>query len=257
MRIAVKFAYDGKPFYGYARQPALHTVEGTLLKALNKTGFIVDSRSSSFLSASRTDKGVSACCNVIACNTKKSTNNLLQILSEELKDVFPFAMARVNDDFYPRHAQKRWYRYILPKESIGLKTIEQCIDLFQGSHDFSNFARVEPHKNPVRTIEQIKIDDRKHFFAIDIVAQTFLWHQIRRMISAMMKIEKGKKTLDEVASALHHPEKTLDFGVAPADPLILMDIIYPHVSFQVDTDLVKKKERVQTNVQDRLKDLVF
>ncbi len=257
MRIAVKFAYDGRPFYGYARQPDLHTVEGVLLKTLRKTGFIVDGRSSSFLSASRTDKGVSACCNVVAFNTKKSTKDLLQLLSEELTDVFPFAMARVSDDFYPRHAQKRWYRYVLPKESIGLKTIQQCIDLFQGSHDFSNFARVESHKNPIRAIDQILVDEQDHFFAIDIIAQTFLWHQIRRMISAMIKVEKGKKTMDEVASALHHPEKSMDFGVAPAEPLILMDISYPNVSFKVDKMLAKKKERVQKKVQDRLKDPVF
>ena len=42
MRIALKFAYDGRNFHGYARQPQLKTVEGEIIKALIKHGFIED-----------------------------------------------------------------------------------------------------------------------------------------------------------------------------------------------------------------------
>ena len=42
MRIAVKFAYDGKKFYGYARQPNLKTIEGELLSTLVSHGIIND-----------------------------------------------------------------------------------------------------------------------------------------------------------------------------------------------------------------------
>ena len=40
MRIGLKFAYDGSKFHGYARQPNLRTIEGELIKALIKNGFI-------------------------------------------------------------------------------------------------------------------------------------------------------------------------------------------------------------------------
>ena len=36
MRIAVKFAYDGRSFSGYARQPKLKTVEGELIKTIKQ-----------------------------------------------------------------------------------------------------------------------------------------------------------------------------------------------------------------------------
>ena len=44
MRIALKFAYDGEKFYGYARQPNLRTVEDELIKALVKNGLIEDTK---------------------------------------------------------------------------------------------------------------------------------------------------------------------------------------------------------------------
>ena len=72
MRIAVKFAYDGRKFYGFARQPRLKTVEENILNILVENGFIKDPKESHFRSASRTDKGVSALGNVIAFNTDSS-----------------------------------------------------------------------------------------------------------------------------------------------------------------------------------------
>ena len=40
MRLVIKFAYDGKKFHGYARQPNLKTVEGDLINNLIKQGII-------------------------------------------------------------------------------------------------------------------------------------------------------------------------------------------------------------------------
>ena len=44
MRVAIKFAYDGKEFNGYARQPNLKTVEGELIKSLAKHEIIENAK---------------------------------------------------------------------------------------------------------------------------------------------------------------------------------------------------------------------
>ena len=90
MRIAVKFAYDGRIFHGYARQPHLKTVDGELINALMKYGIIHDTEESRFRSASRTDKGVSALCNVIASNTDFTKNRILtdKCISVKLKEEY-------------------------------------------------------------------------------------------------------------------------------------------------------------------------
>ena len=83
MRLAVKFAYDGRKFFGYARQRKLKTIEGELIKALVKYSFIDDTKESFFRYASRTDKDVSALCNVVAFNTDTSKKHLLKTMSNE------------------------------------------------------------------------------------------------------------------------------------------------------------------------------
>ena len=80
MRLAFKFAYDGRKFSGYARQPNLQTIEGELIKTLIQHGFIKDTKQSHFRSASRTDKGVSALGNVIAFNTDCTKNIIIEEL---------------------------------------------------------------------------------------------------------------------------------------------------------------------------------
>jgi len=60
MHIAVKFAYDGRKYFGFARQPNLKTIEGEILTVLIRNGLIDDVITSQFRYTSRTDKGVSA-----------------------------------------------------------------------------------------------------------------------------------------------------------------------------------------------------
>lgn len=226
MRIAVKFAYDGRKFYGFARQPKLKTVEEEVLNILVENGFIKGPKESHFRSASRTDKGVSALGNVIAFNADSSKERVFQKLACDVTDIIFYGFTCVEPDFYPRHAKLRVYRYYLKKTSFEIDKILPVVSSFTGRHNFSNFARVEEFKDPIRTIENILITENDDFFVIDFYAQTFLWHQIRRVISAIEKVGNEKITHDQVIDALKNPDKKVDFGIAPAAPLILKDIMY-------------------------------
>ena len=69
MRLALKIAYDGRAFHGFARQPALRTVEGEVRLALEKSHLVEDPDAANVRGSSRTDAGVSAIGNVIAFDT--------------------------------------------------------------------------------------------------------------------------------------------------------------------------------------------
>lgn len=236
MRIALKFAYDGKAFYGYARQPELKTVEGEIIKSLVKHSIIEDTKEAMFRSASRTDKGVSALGNVIAFNTDAPKKRILEGLSDTIPNIVFYGVAEVEPNFYPRHANQRIYRYHLKKLHSDIDQIISVLSLFTGEHDFTNFARIEDFKDPIRSIDNIIITENDDFLIIDFHAQTFLWHQIRRIISALMKIGTGKLEKEQVIEALENPNKKVDFGLAPAEPLILKDIIYDF-DFEIDKKL--------------------
>lgn len=247
MRIAIKFAYDGRKFHGYARQPNLKTVEGELIEALVKCSIIEDARESIFRPSSRTDKGVSALCNIVAFNTNHLKKDILQKLSDELQDIFVYGIADVEPNFNPRYAKQRQYRYYLKTNGFDIDKIIITSNVFAGTHNFSNFARVESFKDPVRTIDNIIFSSENGFLIIDFYAQTFLWHQIRRIVSALIKVGSDKLEKEEIVKALANSNEIFDFGVAPAEPLILKDIFY-NFDFEYDKSQLKKKEQLEKNI---------
>ena len=237
MRIAIKFAYDGRSFHGFARQPDLKTVEGEILSILSKNNIIKNAKESQFRYASRTDKKVSALGNIISFNTEKFEIKFLKNISS--KDIIFYGFAKIKPDFYPRYAKHRHYRYYLKNQNLDFEKILDASNCFIGEHNFSNFARLESNKDPYRIIENIIITKNKKFLIFDFFAQTFLWHQIRRMISALEKVGFGKLEKDQIINALDDPDEKVDFGLASAEPLILKNVVYDF-EFEVDNNLVKK-----------------
>ena len=247
MRVAVKFAYDGRKFHGFARQLQMETIEGNIIKALIRHGFIENTKESFFRSASRTDKGVSAICNVIVFNTDASKKRILQDLSSKFTNIIVYGIKDVGSDFNPRYAKLRWYRYYLNRDDIDLERVMSTAAVFTGEHDFSNFARVEPFKDPIRSIDNIVFTEEGNFLVLDFYAQTFLWHQIRRIISAIEKVERGKLEKEQIVAALCNPDKKMDFGLAPAEPLILKDIVYDF-DFEYGNALMKKIKEFENKI---------
>jgi tRNA pseudouridine38-40 synthase len=226
MRVALKFAYDGIDFSGYARQPGQKTIEEKLIRVLSEQGFIEDIKHSCFRTASRTDRGVSALGNVCAFDTEMSCKEISAKLPKDSSKIFIYGIQEVTPGFYPRHANRREYRYYLRRSDLDVDALLSAAGLFTGEHNFQNFARVEPLKDPVRTIDLIFIDVTDDFLVIDFSAQTYLWNQIRRVVSALQKVGSGALSLEKVRSALDHPEQKVDFQLAPAEPLFLKDVVY-------------------------------
>jgi len=252
MRIALKIAYDGISFHGYARQPNLKTVEGEIINTLIKNKFINNPKEALFRSASRTDKGASSFGNIVAFNTDTDTSHLLEECNERLDNIILFGFKEVDVDFYPRYAKQRIYQYYLKKTNIELQNIHSTVKLFFGKHNFSNFARIEQFKDPERTIDDIIINESSDFYIFEFYAQTYLWHQIRRMISAIIKVEIGKISQNEIKSALNCPEERVDFGLADSTPLILKDVLYDF-SFIKNDKWEKKKEEMKDQIIRRIR----
>lgn len=85
----------------------------------------------------------------------------------------------------------------------------------------------------------------------------FLRNQIRRIIESAIKYCKGKISLSEIKHALHHPEKNVDFNLAPAMLLILKTIKYPSLTFFEPEPLNQYKSHVVSSVKQQITNLVF
>lgn len=247
MRVALKFAYDGKHFSGYARQPGQRTIEQELLDLFIKRKILGDAKTSCFRTASRTDRGVSALGNVCAFDTACSKEKIVNQLTEDTSDVFIYGVQSVEPDFYPRHATRREYRYYLKRNDLDVDALLSAVGLFTGEHNFQNFARVEPLKNPVRSIDNIVIVEKQDFLILDFYAQTFLWNQIRRIVSALEKRGRGVLSNEQIHAALEYPEQKVDFQMAAPEPLILKEVVYDF-SFEYVKDYKKNLQSFENRI---------
>ncbi|MEW6070547.1 MAG: tRNA pseudouridine(38-40) synthase TruA, partial [Candidatus Thermoplasmatota archaeon] len=232
MRLALKFAYDGKKFFGYARQKELRTVEFEILKALQKLNIAESAKDCKFQSASRTDRGVSALGNVIALNTNFNYDDIIKALNANLKDIWFYGKKIVAQDFNPRFAVQRWYRYFLIKDKLKISEIRKCTKLFVGKHDFSSFAK-SSERNPIRDIDSIKLTFKEPFLIVDLKAESFLWHQVRKIVTALQKVGLEELNADDLKKALSGKKK-LELAPAPPESLLLMDVKY-NFKFEIDS----------------------
>jgi len=235
MRVALKFGYDGTAFQGYHRQKGLRTVEGELIKALKSAWIIADEKKANFGSASRTDKGVSAIGNVISFNTDFKAKNILPNLNAKYNNIWLWGIAIVPEDFNPRHVERRWYRYCLPP-FFEKKLIEEGSKLFVGTHDFKSYTK-RAEEDTVRTIDSITVRKQNDFIMLDFKAQSFLWNMVRRIVSALLRLESRSIRLEDIRESLKG-EKRFNFGLASAEELVLMDVSHD-ISFEVDEDVLK------------------
>ncbi|WP_456394037.1 tRNA pseudouridine(38-40) synthase TruA [Thermococcus sp.] len=243
MRIALKIAYDGSKFYGFQRQPDVRTVEGELLKAIRKLGVIGDPREAGFQGASRTDRGVSAFFNVVAFNTENPKLAVPRILNHQLRDVWVLGIAEVPEDFHPRfYARGKTYRYYLPDEGFDIDSMRDCGCLFIGEHNFSNFARLERGKNPVRRITNLRIMKQNDITVIEISGESFLWEMVRRIVTALKLCGLGILGMNEIREMLELKVKR-KLPPAPAENLVLWKIEYENLRFEIDGYSLEKAKK--------------
>lgn len=221
MRLALKIAYDGTLYHGYARQPGIETIEGALEKRLREMGAIGEGEHLQV--ASRTDKGVSAAGNVIAFDTDMESESVANALAHSFRGIWVLGFAEVPEGFNPRHAVRKKYRYYLYNDGIDIGVLKKAVSLFIGEHDFTNFARLDG-RNPVRKIEMAKVSGRR-IIKIDFEGKSFLWNQVRRMVAAAEKAGRGEASLEELQNALNKKSRA-NFGIAPPENLLLMNLYY-------------------------------
>jgi tRNA pseudouridine38-40 synthase len=286
---AFKIAYDGKMFTGSARQPEHRTVEGTLIEALKTLGAMDAKGEEFFRSASRTDRGVSALGNVVVFDSKMKGSDVVKAMNGTYAQdgLWFMGWASVPDDFKPRHAKLRWYRYVLPVQALArldLATMRKVAKLFLGSHDFRSFCKddksmVTP-RSTERSLESVEVDTlalalgpaediekckwtnhaalhpgRLDLVVVDVKGQSFLWQMVRRIVSAMVSAAKGKSSLEDIKESLegaHH-----DFGVLPSEGLTLMDVQYGFKFYPAEGTNHLREALESEVLWDLARDMVF
>ena len=221
VRLAFRVSYLGSNFFGSQMQASGRTVEGEFIAACQRLSLFEDWRNAGLLFAGRTDRGVHAIGQVAAFSTNTPERAILTINTQLPPDCWCTGYASVPVLFHPRYdAKKRTYRYYFSKLPQNIEAMARAAGRFVGNHNFTNFARLDG-RNPCRTIFAATVGEEGGFAYLEVTAESFLWHQVRCMATALVRVGEGEaeESIDRLLMA--EAEKPLQ--PAPAEGLILWD----------------------------------
>jgi tRNA pseudouridine38-40 synthase len=231
MKIALKLAYLGDNYYGFQRQPDVVTVDSEVRKALLKIGVI----NGDFCYAGRTDRGVSSLGQVIDFWIDEDKAHLARprcVNGRLPRDIWAWAWAVAPIGFSARwNALWREYRYLLWHPGLDAEKMREAAKMLEGEHDFRNFSSAKA--DTVKTVTKLEISEKGGLFVFDVRASGFLWNMVRKIVGSMEKVGSGAKDMGWFSDLLK-PELNHGAPTAPAEGLMLMDVGYEGLDWQVD-----------------------
>lgn len=242
---AYRLAYDGRPFFGFQRQPDVPTVEDTLFDALRRLD-VLDAgpdKPDGYAAAGRTDAGVSAVAQTVAFDAPEWLSPAA-INSELPGDLRAWASADAPDDFHAtHHAASREYTYHLYTPNAEVSRVRAALDALSGRHDFHNLTPDE--ENTVRNLST-DIECEGDFLVIVVQSSGFCRELVRRVVSLVHAVAVGETSLSEIHRVLGPDPIDGAVGIAPAPPtpLVLTDVEYPDLTFRVDEDAAESARGV-------------
>ncbi|NHJ31445.1 MAG: tRNA pseudouridine(38-40) synthase TruA [Asgard group archaeon] len=257
-RFAIKIAYIGKEYQGFQRQTeSIKTVEGTIIEALKELEIINSVSESRYSAAGRTDKGVNAINQVIVFDSLRDEIYLEELNNSFPDDIYAWAITKVPDNFHARKdALLRTYRFYHYYFGENLKIMTKALKKLEGTHDFTKLCKKPDKfsdgssKSTVLTLESAKLELQDKILRFEFSSRSFLWNQVRKMVSVVLAIGAGKYPLKMIDEVLDTNSLEPKGGIKPVPPegLVLYDVYYKDLKFTK----IAKKTSFEARINEKL-----
>ncbi|WP_348607392.1 tRNA pseudouridine(38-40) synthase TruA [Halobaculum rarum] len=247
-RRAYRVAYDGRPYFGFQRQPDVPTVEDTLLDALRALDVLAHDADTpaGYAAAGRTDRGVSAVRQTVAFDAPEWLTP--RAFSSELPaGVRVWAAADVSADFHATHdAARRTYRYHLHAPEADRDRARDAAAALSGEHDVHNLTSDPRGPKTRRDLSVSVAPAGDEFLTLTVAAGGFPREFVRRLATVLRGVAVGDTGLDRIDEVLGDGTLSGAEGVGPAapEPLVLVDVAYPGVEFEPDPEAIEPLREV-------------
>ncbi|MFC2059473.1 tRNA pseudouridine(38-40) synthase TruA [Chloroflexota bacterium] len=244
-KVVLVLEYEGTNYCGFQWQANLPTIQGEVEHAL----YQLTGERNRVMGASRTDAGVHARGQVVSTRSGSylPPQTFISGLNHYLpKDIAVRSAYRVRDAFdVRRHALNREYKYFilnsptrsplresycyLIRSRLDTEAMNQACQALIGEHDFASFisSNTAEIKNTVRRVDRAEIENNDELTVFNMVANSFLTHQVRNTIGTLIRVGLKKMSIDEFCNIIEAKEPALAGPTAPAHGLCLTQINYP------------------------------
>jgi|APHM01.1.fsa_nt_gi pseudouridylate synthase I len=250
---AFRLAYDGRPFYGFQRQPTVPTVEGALFDALRALSVLPPDadKPAGYAAAGRTDGGVSAVAQTVAFECPDWL--MPRALNSELPaTIRAWASADVPEDFHATHdAARREYIYHLyapratdtddnsnsdsrtldGRQRVADDRVAAAVDALAGRHDFHNLT---PDDTGTKRDLTTGVERDGDVLVISVAAGGFARQLVRRVVAVVHAVGRGQQPIGWIDTLLDDKAVDPRPPAAPPEPLVMSRVVYPGVEFDRD-----------------------
>jgi len=247
MRLRIDFSYDGTDFSGWAKQPHLTTVQGTLDAAL-ATILRVDTIQSTV--AGRTDAGVHATSQTAHVDVDDSvkpdqlTRRLNSILSSgairvrrvtaappgfdaRYSSIFRRYEYRVSDAASVRDPRSRRFTLWIDNH-LDMNLMNEAATSLLGLHDWTTYCRPRPGATRVRELQIFRWRrENDGTLVAEVQADAFCHNMVRNLVGVCIAVGRGKLKVSEAVTLREERTRTSAFIVIPPHGLTLVEVGYP------------------------------
>ena len=246
MRYFLEVSYKGTGYSGFQSQKNANTIQSEIensLKTILKTEV-------ELTCSSRTDAGVHAYQNYFHFDfdkelTPKLVYNLNAILPGQIaiKNIM-----KVQDDSHCRFdAISREYRYYIYRRKdpfvrdrafyfpykLDIEAMQNAADLLKEYNDFTSFSKRNTQvKTFLCNIEESKWSIDGEYLVYQVKANRFLRGMVRALTATMLKLGRGKLSIQDFKAILDAKDCTKANFAVPPQGLFLVKVAYPNDYFK-------------------------
>jgi len=257
MRIRMDLAYEGTDFHGWAAQPGLRTVQGTLEAAL---ATLLRVPEVALVCSGRTDTGVhargqvthfDAADDVLGAAAGRSADPLPEALLPRLNGILPpdVRVRRVVTAAagFDARFSALWRRYCYrvadragtvdpltrghvlawPRQ-LDVEAMNQASAALLGEHDFASFCRRREGATTIRTLLELKWTRDDDGLAVATVrADAFCHSMVRSLVGCLLAVGEGRRPVSWAGEILQAAVRDPAVTVAHAHGLTLEEVCFP------------------------------
>jgi len=242
--IKITVEYEGTNYSGWQRQK---NSENTIQEKIEDSLLKITGEKTVVHGSGRTDAGVHAIGQVanFLTGSKMDTEKFRKALNSELpQDITVKYVEEAPQSFHSRVSSKKktyFYRIFnrpfppaldrktcwFIADKLDTDSMSAACAFIVGKHDFAMFANADAKvKTTVRTVFSTEIKPDSEFIIFKISADGFLKRMVRLITGTLVRVGKGRLSVEGFEEIIKTGEKTRDVTAAPPQGLFLEKVYY-------------------------------